>query len=104
MNKKPKVFAIDFDGVVHDHVHPVAGFKMGPPMEGAKEVLTLLKKAGHTIIIHTVKGDNPGFVMDWMNHYKIPFDDVTRQKPVADYYIDDRAVKFTSWKELRTKL
>jgi hypothetical protein len=32
-----------------------------------------------------------------MNYYSIPFNGVTRLKPLADIYLDDHGLKFTDW-------
>ena len=96
------ILAIDFDGVVHDFRHPVPGRRMGPPKEGCKEALEKLKSQGHEIIIHTVWGDEKGqaVISKFMEYYQLPFDSITNIKPNADYYIDDKAVLFTEWKDL----
>ena len=70
---------------------------MGGPMEGAKEALEALKAKGDTIIIHSVWGNDQKTIGDWMKYYQIPFDEITNVKPQADYYIDDKAIRFTSW-------
>lgn len=95
------ILAIDFDGVIHDSEHPAPGRRMGPPIEGAKEKIRAFKTAGHEIIIHTVRGNDAGahHVADWMDYFGIPYDRITDKKPVADIYLDDKAVRFTSWKE-----
>lgn len=96
------ILAIDFDGVIHDKSTPVPGFKMGRPIEGSRIFLTQLKKDGHTLVIHTLWGSNPNSKKAceaWLEYYHIPFDRVTNNKPTADYYIDDKALKFTNWKE-----
>lgn len=101
-NKLP-IIAIDFDGVIHDHKNPVPGRKMGPPMEGAKEGITRLRKT-HRIVIWTVWGgtlNGRQTIADWMEYYKIPFDSITNEKPSAVAYVDDKAVRFISWKELQ---
>lgn len=92
--------AIDFDGVIHNHKHPVEGRRMGGPMEGCKEMLDLWKSAGYKLIVFSVWGGNSKTIEDWMTYYQIPFDEVTNIKPQADYYIDDKAVRFTTWAEL----
>src|ERR1035437_9284870 len=95
------VHAIDFDGVVHDYKNPVAGKRMGVPIEGTKSALNLLKARGDKVIIHTVKATTEGgakAVRDWMIYYEIPFDEITAIKPTADFYLDDRAIRFTKWK------
>lgn len=93
------ILAIDFDGVLHDHKKPVAGRRMGAPIEGAKEAMIKLKTEGHTLIIHSVWGDVGDTIMMWLRYYGIPYDYITRTKPNADWYIDDKALRFTNWTE-----
>lgn len=94
------LLGIDFDGVVHNHLDPVPGRTMGPPMEGAKEALQILRRAGHTLVIFTVRGDNPRHVEDWLNYYQIPYDTVTNIKLNFDLIIDDKAERFDNWDDL----
>lgn|SRR3990167_3921586 len=91
--------AIDFDGVIHNHKVKVEGRKMGPPVNLAVDVLKSLKKEGHTLIIFTTRGDRPDHVREWLNWYKIPFDSITRVKPEADFYIDDKGIRFVDWNQ-----
>lgn len=94
------IIAVDFDGVVHDRAHPVPGRRMGPPVEGAVAALTGLVAAGHTVIVHTVWGgtDHGRQVIErWLGYYGVPYSGVTNEKPRADVYMDDKAVRFTTW-------
>ena len=95
------IFAIDFDGVIHDSKNPIEGKRMGPLIAGAKEALIELKRQDHTIIIHSVwaghKEDGPNIIKEYMDYYELPYDDVTAIKPRADAYLDDRAIRFYNW-------
>lgn len=93
------ILAIDFDGVIHDFKHPIKGRRMGAPILGTKEALQDFKKRGHTIIVHTVWGDEKGqkTIGDFMKYYGIPYDSITNIKPQADFYIDDKAIRFQDW-------
>ena len=92
------ILAIDFDGTIHDIKHPIKGRRMGPPIKGAQETLSRFKEEGHTIIVHSVRGDDPRHVIkDWMDFYKVPYDSITNIKPQADFYIDDKGLRFRSW-------
>ena len=75
---------------------------MGEPMPGAKESLEALERAGHYLMIHSC--NRPKVIADWMTYYNIPFHHIWTEsgKPVADFYLDDRSVKFTSWVALGT--
>lgn len=87
--------AVDFDMVIHDRTRVEPGFKMGLPIEGAKEALKDMRRKGNRIIIHTVRGGSPKHVEDWLKFYQIPYDEVTNVKPndVA-FFIDDHALRF----------
>jgi hypothetical protein len=91
------ILAIDFDGVLHDQKNPVEGRKMGRPVEGAYAAMVQLKVQGHTLIVHSVWG-GPAMA-EWLRFYQIPYDEITSTKPKADFYIDDKAIKFTSWED-----
>lgn len=95
------MIAIDFDHTIHDAANPIKGRRMGPPMDGAKEAIEKLRQK-HKIVIFTVWGDVKGrkTIADWMNYYKIPYDEITNIKPNATVFIDDRAIRFTSWEEV----
>ena len=96
-----RILAIDFDGTVHDNIHPLPGRRMGVPSPGAKEALEGFKKRGDTIIIFSVWGDKPKAIADWMQYYKIPYDSITNIKPHnINFLIDDKAVRFTTWNEV----
>jgi hypothetical protein len=43
-------------------------------------------------------------IVAWLNKYNIPFDEVTNNKPKAMCYIDDRAIRFTNWKDISNYL
>ena len=91
---------LDFDGVLHDAKHPLAGRKMGPPIDGALRGVFELRAAGHTLVIHTsrVQAEKQAqHVYAWLRFYGFPQIPVSVPKPVADLYVDDRGVHFTSW-------
>ncbi len=94
--------AIDFAGVICDMKHIPKGKKLGPPMEGAIDALQDLFLI-YDIIIYTTIGNSPGgrkAVADWLEYYDIDYTEISG-KPAASYYIDDNAVKFSSWKQTR---
>lgn len=106
-----KQLAIDFDGVIHKNSK---GFYDGTiydePIEGSIESIKSLAKQ-YDIIIFTAKAkrDRPlvngktgaELVYDWLDKYGLSssIKQVTSEKPRAVAYIDDKAIKFTSWKE-----
>ena len=98
------LLAIDFDGVIHDDKHPVAGKRMGEPMPGAVQAIEDLQDQGHQVIIHTVRGNSPKHIQEWLDYYGIEVNAITNIKPVADYYIDNHGLHFESWDQVMALL
>jgi histidinol phosphatase-like enzyme len=103
-----KTIAIDLDGVIFKYDGWKGLFDWGDPVEGALGALDMLKRAGWTIIIFTTRTNpetNPGYstrqlsqlVADKLDEYGIPWDEISLYKPLADVYLDDRAMKFDGW-------
>lgn len=95
-----KILAVDFDGVIHDFRNPIKGRRMGAPIAGVMEALKLLKSKRYTIVVFTVWGgtdQGQKTIADFMKYYELPYDEITNIKPNADYYIDDKAVRFADW-------
>lgn len=104
---------IDIDGTICNLRKKGEEYKDVLPLEGAVEKLNSLKNAGHYIILlsarhmETCRG-NVGMViarqgktlMDWLEKYKIPYDELWFGKPHADIYIDDNGFRFTSWSDI----
>lgn len=99
--------SVDFDGVIHDWRNRSTGKRMGEPMNGAIDALDLIYEQGHKIIIYTVKASTPAgkeAVADWLDYFNIEYHDITATKPNADYYLDDRAIRFIDWDSALTSL
>lgn len=98
--------AIDFDGVLHLYSKGWNGGAIyDPPVPGAKEAMQQLKQQGHYLLIFSTrtntifrkKGepDQQKAMEEWLTQHEIPFDKIwTFGKPMADIYIDDRALSF----------
>ena len=102
--------AIDFDGVIHDdYLGFHDGTIYGPVIEGSEVALRELSKT-FRIVIFTAKakpsrpiiGGKTGvdLVNDWLKKHNLDkyISEVTAEKPRAIAYIDDKAIRFTSWK------
>lgn len=99
--------AIDFDGVLHDPFNVQKGYKMGKPIPGSVDAIKYLKRQGHEITIFPTWADNQQrrkALVDWLNYFEIPFDDITSVKPEADFYIDNNAIRFDAWAQTITDL
>ena len=104
---------IDFDGVLHNFDRGwYDGTCYGDPIEGSLEAIKEISKKWN-IIIYTAKArpDRPlvngkngvELVWEWLNKHKIGcyINEVTHEKPRAEYYIDDKGIKFEgNWKEI----
>jgi len=112
-----KSIAVDLDGTILDFDWDSWASKQinyfGQPKRGAIKALTALQKLGFKIIIHTCRTNirvNPQYTLGelWMRVekilecHKIPYDEVWVEtgKPLADYYIDDRAIEFDNWERI----
>jgi len=95
-----KTIAVDFDGVIHKYSKAYHdGTIYDEPIEGARDALRLLKKKGFNVVVFTARPDLDA-VQLWLKQNKIEVDDVTDTKPKAVAYIDDRAIRFTNWRDM----
>ncbi len=104
---------IDLDGVICQLREENQSYQDLEPVEGAVEAVRKLKEQGHYIIIYTARrmrthngnvgrivADVGKITLDWLDKYRIPYDEIVFGKPWADVYIDDNALRFQSWDEL----
>ena len=99
-----KTIAVDFDKVLFEHEKWEGHEHYGKPIPGAKYALEKLKKMGFKIMIWTTRAQDDiiaealtkhGITFDYINHNPNQPPEINPSKPVADYYVDDRAVHFT---------
>lgn len=97
MTYKPTL-CFDFDGVIHSYISGWKGADIipDPPVKGIKEALTELQHDYKITISSSRCASDEGIIamQDWLEKYEIPYDVITRTKPAAVCYIDDRAVCF----------
>lgn len=107
-----KTLAIDFDGTICKYQPFGDGIIYQEPNEGAADIIQKLKDNGWKIIIFTCRAreewrDKDGIhygissIFDWCRKFDIPFDEITAEKPIATAYIDDRAIRFTNWQDIK---
>ena len=108
---------IDVDGTICFTKKEHESYAGTVPIPGAIDTIQKLKKEGHYIIIATARGmktyegsigkivANQGAILiNWLDAHSIPYDEIWFGKPQADYYIDDKAVKFTNWKNIMDEI
>ena len=101
---------IDLDGVICQLRAPDQSYGEVAPVPGAVDRIRSLRAAGHYVIIYTARhmktcGGNVGMVvarqglttLEWLAQHDIEFDEIHFGKPHADVYLDDNAMRFTSW-------
>jgi hypothetical protein len=101
------IIAVDFDSTIHNPFEVKKGYKMGVPIKDSIESIRKLKSEGHYVIIFPTWADTiqkRQAIVDWLDYFKVPYDDVTSTKPDADVYIDDRGLRFTTWENTLVEL
>lgn len=85
---KPTI-ALDFDGTICEGHN-------GAPMSGVKDALTELKK-DYRIVIYSCGA--PARIREWLlaNRMLHLIDDIVKEKPDAQWYVDDKAIPFRDW-------
>lgn len=113
VEENSKNIGIDFDGVIHKcskGYHD--GTVYDEPVDGSIEAIKEISKK-YNIIVYTAKAkpdrpsvngiDGTQMVWDWLSKYGIKdcVKEVTSEKPRAIAYIDDKAIRFESWKQAK---
>lgn len=95
---------VDLDGVICTEERTFER-PLAKPMPGARESLQALADQGHTIIIYTGRSWSEQRVCQhWLDEHQIPHHGLHMGKPIADVWIDDRAVRFTDWAQTLSDL
>lgn len=93
------IIAVDFDGTCVEHDYPDVGIEVS----GCLFTLDAIVKAGHRIILYTMRSNNHlDEAIQWFEERKIPLWGIngnpeqiswtTSPKPYAQIYIDDAAL------------
>ncbi len=96
--------AVDFDGVIHSYEKGWQdGSIYGTPVEGAFEHICKIRSRGYNVVIFSARPKEQ--IGEWLlnNWPRVPpygdIPEVVNEKPLAVAYIDDRAIRFQSWKQ-----
>jgi len=103
--KQPLRICFDLDNTLVTYPYTKGDYTTVKPIEKNVKLLRRLKLEGHTIIIYTARrmlthNHNVGAVMKdiaqltftTLEQFDIPYDEIIFGKPIADIYIDDRAI------------
>ena len=117
---KKMVIAVDFDGTLCEYDFPNIGRQKKEHAE-LLNIIIDLKNDGHKIILYTCRGDNEEHkclseAIEWCAERGLNFDAVNKNvpgfikrsgpspKPVADLYIDDRALRFADERTMNSSI
>ncbi len=107
----------DLDGVICELKKPLESYADVIPKNDVIEKMRDLKEDGHYLIIHTGRhmrtcdGDVSKVIEkigkiteDWLEKWKVPYDELIFGKPYADIYIDDLGIEFSTKDKLDKKI
>jgi|Deesub1362B_J571_1020462.scaffolds.fasta_scaffold02356_6 hypothetical protein len=106
---RPRVVAVDLDGVILEHEGWQGHNSFGRVKDGAIEALSEFRKHGYVIVIWTTR-KNVDEIRRYLEENGVPFDYInehpfgppgTSRKIWADVYLDDRAVRFENWEQAK---
>jgi hypothetical protein len=113
MKSRPysKIICLDFDDVInHYKGWRNEGFSVildNRPTKGVKKAIQKLRK-NCLVIVHSTRCGHKGgryAILKWLQKHNIVVDKVCINKPLADIYIDDRAITFNGdWKQTLQKI
>lgn len=109
---------IDFDNTICELRKHGQPYSEVLPKMGVKESLDKFKERGWRIVVYTASGmatydgnlqdiykKRYPEIMEWLLSQSIPFDELIMGKPLASYYIDDKAINFNdNWKDITDKI
>lgn len=95
-----KTIVVDMDGVLCSEM-PTFERSLAEPLPGAAAGLLALKGSGYRVVIYTARGwQEYDMTYRWLKNHDMVFDVLMCGKPIADLWIDDRAISFTSWSSI----
>ncbi|HUX83946.1 MAG TPA: HAD hydrolase family protein [Chitinophagaceae bacterium] len=91
---------IDLDGTICTEEKQFSR-SMAQPLPGASQKISRLMEEGHTVIIYSARSwQEYEMTRDWLSRNQIPYSQLVMGKPIGDLWIDDRAIRFTSWQQV----
>lgn len=103
-SKGQTTVCIDFDAVLHNYTHWNGG-RLNEPIAGAAAATHRLIELDYVVILYTTRGADE--ITPWLKRYGFAWTHINDNpeihgqnpgKPIADIYVDDRAIQFNgSW-------
>jgi hydroxymethylpyrimidine pyrophosphatase-like HAD family hydrolase len=110
----PKTVAIDFDGTLNEYKEWGDGKIKNNPLEGAVEAINTISSLGYKVVIYTCRMnvevnnviEQLPMLQNWLKENNLEFVEISMTgKPIADIYIDDRAIEFKgNWNEVTERI
>ena len=110
MDKTKIVF--DVDDTICSNTRKLSYDKCVPDFEVIKKINDLHDNLGFTIVLHTARGmvscngdyekivaKNKKVLEDWLKKYDVHYDELIFCKPIADLYVDDKAMNVSDFKK-----
>jgi len=95
---------IDMDGTICTEEKTYSR-SLAKPKNGAIESINELYDNGHTIIIYSSRTwMEYEITFEWLKKYGVKYHQLVMGKPIGDYWIDDRAIKFENWTEVISQI
>ena len=96
---------IDLDGTIVPQALGSEDLLGHEPHPGARETIAALRRLKIKVIIWTARGEGMRQMTEyWLQSRNIDYDELRLDKPAANIYIDDKALRFTSWSDVVSKI
>lgn len=90
------VICVDLDGVITQGKHTYPNYSECEVNLVSVSALKHIKSLGHLIVIWTARWDEDRSLTEkWLKDNGVYYDELIMNKPLADIYIDDRAMCFS---------
>lgn len=100
LGAKTKIACLDFDDTLAKSLWTPENMtrQIGPPIHANIAKAKQLADEGYTLVIHTARGwEDAEYIESWLTEHGVPFRNVTCGKPIADVYVDDKALFSEDW-------
>lgn len=95
---------IDLDGTICTEEKQFSR-SLAKPIKGAINAINNFKKSGYIIIIYSSRTwMEYEMTVDWLNKNNVIYDQLILGKPQGDYWIDDRALRFSDWESIVSQI